>query len=135
MNRVSVGSIYVAAWAYSGENSRGKYEMLKVTNEKGKEDITIFVNNVPTGIAKGERFCLNKITDVIVKWRKGQVWNSNTKKREEGWVQEFDINADVSRVSSAFDGVSTDVLENELDGFDVGVAPWDELSPDEQLPM
>ena len=135
MNRISVGSVYVATWAYSGQNNRGPYEMLKVTNEKGKEPITIFVNNVPTGIAKGERFVINKVTDVICKWRKGMVWNSHTKQKEEGWEMEYDINADVTRVSSAFDGVSTDVLANELDGFDVGVAPWDELSVDEQLPM
>ena len=66
MNRVSVGSTYIANWAYSGENSRGKYEMLKVSSEKKNEDITIFVNNVPSGIAKGERFVLNKITGMNI---------------------------------------------------------------------
>ncbi|MBO7421914.1 MAG: hypothetical protein J6T99_00820 [Oscillospiraceae bacterium] len=126
MNRVSVGSTYIANWAYSGENSRGKYEMLKVSSEKKNEDITIFVNNVPSGIAKGERFVLNKITDVIVKWRKGQVWNPNTKTREEGWVQEFDINADVTRLSSDLADIDTGVLADEFANID-DLPPWEEL--------
>ena len=126
MNRVSVGSIYTASWAYSGENTRGKYEMLRITNEKGKEPITVFVNNCPTGIARGERFVINKVTDVIVKWRKDKVWNAEKKQREDGWVQEFDINADVTRVDAGISGIDVE-MPNE---FDVDMElPWDEQLP------
>lgn len=126
MNRISIGSVYKADWAYSGENTRGKYEMLKITNEKGKEAITVFVNNVPTGIAKGERFVINKITDVIVKWRKAMIWNPNTKTREEGWEQEFDINADVTRVDDGIKGLDVDCPD---DFGDIDDLPWSEQLP------
>ena len=130
MNRLTVGNVYRADWAFTGENNKGKYEMLKVVNEKGKEEIMIFVNNVPANIAKGDRFCLNEITDVIHKWRKGMVWNPQTRKREEGWVEEFDINAKVTRVDSDLTGASGDI-----DDFGFGAAPWDDLPADDQLPL
>ena len=127
MNRISVGSVYRADWAYSGENNKGKYEMLKVANEKGKEEIMIFVNNVPANIAKGDRFCLNKVTDVIRKWRKGMVWNPQTKQREEGWVEEFDVNADVTRIDDSLGDVGD--LPNEFGDVGQMELPWDEELP------
>ena len=126
MNRLSIGNIYLAEWSYSGENSRGKYEMLKVVNEKGRDEITIFVNNKPSGIARGDRFCLNKVTDVIRKKRKGSVWNYETKQKEEGWILDVEINADVTRVDNDLDGLDGS-LPDEFAGADD--LPWDEQLP------
>lgn len=132
MNRLSVGNIYVASFAFAGNSSRGPYELVRVTDERGKDEITIFVNNdcIPSGIAKGDKFVLSKITEAAHYWRKGQVYNKETKQREEGWVEHFDLNADIKRVSSDLDGI-----EGGLPDDFEGVAPWDELSPDDQLPL
>ena len=127
MNTITIGDTYRAKWAHSGENARGPYEMVKVVNDKDKEDITIFINNCPTGITTNDRFVINKITTVTRKWRKGNVWNSQKKEREEGWIQEVEINADVTRVDSEIEGF--DGLPDEFSG----TAPWE--IDDGELPL
>ena len=132
MNRMTVGNIYVASFALAGNSAKGPYELIRVTDERGKDEITVFVNDgcMPTGITKGDRFMLSKITEVSHYWRKGLVYNRETKQKEEGWVEHFDINADIKRVSNELDGI-----EAEFPDDFAGVAPWDELPEDEQLPM
>lgn len=132
MNRMTVGNIYVASFALAGNSSKGPYELIRVTDERGKDEITVFVNNecMPTGITKGDRFMLSKITEVSHYWRKGQVYNKETKQKTEGWVEHFDINADIKRISSDLEGIDVDLPDDFA-----GVAPWDEVPTDEQLPF
>ena len=52
------------------------------------------------------------------------------KQKEEGWVEHFDLNADIKRVSSDLDGI-----EGGLPDDFESVAPWDELPEDDQLPL
>ena len=134
LNTISVGSTYRAKWAHSGQNPRGAYEMVKVVNDKDKEDITIFTNNCPTGITTNDRFVINKITAVTRKWRKGNVWNAQKKEKEEGWIQEVEVNAEISRLDDELGGISGD-LPDEFGDFGSARAPWDDLPDDDQLPL
>ena len=132
MNRLSVGNIYTASFAFSGSSSKGPYEIIRVTDDRGKDDITIFVNPscIPTNIMKGDRFRLNKVTEVAHYWRKGQVWNKEKKQREEGWEERFDINADVKKLENDLPELNA----SEFGDDDLGGAlPWED--PDNELPL
>ena len=131
MNRMTVGNVYQASFALSGNSSKGPYEILKVTDERGKDEITLFVNpaSMPTNIAKGDRFRLNKITEISHYWKKGQVYNKEKKCKEEGWEERYEFNVEVKR------------LDNDLPEMDAtefgddfgGQLPWED--PDNELPL
>lgn len=100
---VKCGEVYTADFAKSGEKDGKVWEMLKVNDVgKGRRDITIWVNNAPSGVQKGSRFTIEKIEST--KWgaRKG---------KDDSWRDEVSINADVKSmedVMSAFSDLDDD---------------------------
>lgn len=134
MNRVTVGNVYEAARVFSGESQKGSYEMIIVQNERGKDEIVMYVNDKcrPTGITKGDKFMLNKVTEVSHGWRKAQVWNKETRQREEGWKEDFNINVDVKKIGSDL----ADADMSALDELDDGDLPWnDNWEENGELPL
>ena len=123
MNRITTGQVYVASRVFKGTAAERKYEIIGVVDERGKDEITIFVNDkfIPSGIEKGDRFRLNAITEVAHYWKKGLKWNPETKSKEEGWIENFNVNADVALLSSDLAGVDLS------DADDLGgVLPWED---------
>ena len=126
MNRITVGNVYVANHVFTGTSTFGPYEIITVVDERGKDPITIFATEkcIPTGISKGDKFRLNTVTEVAHYWTKGMIYNKQTRQKEEGWEEKFNINADVMRISNDLDGVDTSVLDglNDVDGE----LPWED---------
>lgn len=125
MNRMTAGNVYTAARTFTGTNQRGKYELVVTQDERGKDDITLFVaeNCIPSGITNGDKFRLNKIVEVSHGWKQGQKWNPEKKCKEDGWVEVWNINAEVKRIGSDLDDMGSE-LENLADE----PLPWEELS-------
>lgn len=123
-NRVSVGQIYTAERAMAGTSARGDWEMAAVRDGKKNTEIVIWIDNRPSNLTKGDRFRINKISEVSFGWKKD---NFNGK---ETWVPTVGVNAEVVRISGDFDGLPEDLP----DDFG-GVAPWEEVPEDDQLPL
>ena len=64
MNQLKIGNIYAAAAHKQGENKNGAWESLTVRDERSKNPITVFVENIPSGVSENGRFRLERITNV-----------------------------------------------------------------------
>ena len=119
MNRISKGQIYTVERTFSGQSSKGSYELVVVREGEKKKntEINIWVTNNPSGVAKGDRFRLNEITEVSYRWKKDKVWNPSKRCEEEGWQPSVDVNASIARIPSDLDGI--DIPGNpDFDGLD-----------------
>ena len=129
MNRVSTGQVYVADRVFKGQSAHGKYEIIGVNDNNGKNEMTMFVNDkcIPSGIEKGDKFRINAITEASRSWKKDMVYDRETKQKKEAWVEKFSINVDVVRIARDFDGVD---VPDPADEFG-GALPWEE----DELPL
>ena len=50
MIRIEKDGVYKAKRVRWGENDHGKWELVVVASDKGKQEITIFPENVPCGV-------------------------------------------------------------------------------------
>lgn len=118
MNRISKGQIYCVERTFSGTSSHGPYELVVVREgTKKNTEINIWVTNTPSGVAKGDRFRLNEITEVSYRWKKDKVWNPSKRCEEEGWQPSVDVNASIARIPNDLDGI--DIPGNaDFDGLD-----------------
>ena len=119
MNRISKGQIYNVERTFSGQSSRGPYELVVVREGEKKKntEINIWVTNTPSGVSKGDRFRIAEITEVSYRWKKDKVWNPSKRCEEEGWQPSVDVNASIARIPSDLDGI--DVPGNpDFDGLD-----------------
>lgn len=79
MNILEVGQSYTANRAKSGSSSRGDWEFVSVVNERGKEEVTIWVDNTPSGVTEGGKFKIVEVTKFGV---------TNRKDKDGNWRQE-----------------------------------------------
>lgn len=91
MNKLETGKVYTAARQRTGSSAAGEWEMLATQDDRGNNDIAVFVNNRPSGVAEGGKFRIDKITSVSY---------GNKKDASGNWRASISINADVSAVQS-----------------------------------
>ena len=118
MTAVKKGERYTATTFRNGTSERGDWEMIKVADANGKNELTIFPSNLPSGVTQNGDFVLKDITEVRVGFRKS--------KKDDKWYQETNITAEVEAIKSDID---FDVDEGEL--------PWNtgDLMDDIGLPL
>ena len=92
MNKLQSGEVYTAVKAKSGKSRMGNWELLLTMDANGKNDIAIFVRNIPSTVNEGDTFRINKILSVSNGFRKGE---------EDKWTQAIAIDAEVSVVDRA----------------------------------
>lgn len=119
----------------SGTSARGPWEMVHVTDEKGQNEVTIWFNNVPSGMtASGGDFVVKEILEVKNGKRKS--------KTTDKWFPsvDFEIIAEVCQPDTTFDDAvaAGDVtFEDVGGGFSVATAgtdPWAEVTTQERMP-
>lgn len=121
---IEAGKIYRASFATRGISPRGDWELVKVTDEKQRNDITIFPDNIPCGVTQGMEFEVVNIRAV----------KSGPKKRKDGsWREETSIKGTIKPAAA-----SSFVLDD--DTIDDGELPWTlgnpfGVSEDDKLPL
>lgn len=115
MNKVEAGNIYTAAKQRSGETQRGAWELIAVTNERGKEEVTIFTRNIPSGVVEGQQFLVKEIHSATFRFRKDQ---------NERWQPNISIEATVQPITSEF-GEDSSSPWDSINATD-GDLPWDD---------
>lgn len=109
MTKVTKGERYTATVFRSGQSERGAWEMIKVADNNGKNELTIFPSNIPSGVGEQGDFLLKDILEVRVGFRKS--------KKDDKWYQETNITAEVEAIKS--DIVFEDIGED-------GELPWED---------
>ena len=89
MNRIKRGNVYTAAASKSGSNNVGNWEAITVRDANGKNPITVFVDNTPSGVKENSKFRIEQITDV--NFGKRQISDDN-------WIAVTSIRAVISPV-------------------------------------
>lgn len=102
----------------SGESERGKWELINVSDEKGKMKATVFPVNIPTGGGSDMDFVVKRILEVKIGNRKGA---------DGQWRPQTSVSAEVEFIKS-------DIF---VDIDDDGELPWSEgdLMDDIGLPL
>lgn len=91
MNRIEAGKVYTAARQRTGSTERGSWELLAVTDERGNNEIAVFVANRPSKVAEGGKFRIEKINSVSY---------GNKKDQSGNWRASISIDAVVTPVQS-----------------------------------
>ena len=119
MTKLTKGERYTASTFKSGTSEKGDWEMVKVADSNGKNEITIFPASVPSGVTHNGDFILKDIVEVRVGFRKS--------KKDDKWYQETNITAELEAIKS-------DIF---IDEGDIGDLPWNEgdLMDDIGLPL
>ena len=107
MNRIETGNIFTAVRQRTGKSSGGDWELLLTQDERGHNDIALFVENRPSGVKEGGKFRVEKILSVSYGMKK----DSNGE-----WRPAISVNAEVTAVESYEDfKASADAAEEEED--------------------
>jgi hypothetical protein len=127
MVRIQKGLTYTAKMVRSGVSSRGDWELIKVSDERGRRDITIWPENKPSGVQDGGQFVVEEITEV----------SYGARKRNDKWVEDVGVSAIVRPTSTPKDFGYTidDVGENPFDSDPFAKGGVFELPEDGQLPF
>lgn len=126
MTSVRQGGNFTAKRCRSGVSSRGAWELITFSDNNGRNEITIWVMNTPSGVKEGQQFHIDDIIEVKFGMKK------NTNDR---WQPQCSIDAVVTAIESEFDaGMSGagDVNWQELGEAD---DPWANINPEDQLPL
>ena len=116
MNHIVVGEIYRCTKHRSGTSGSGAWELFTILDEKNRNEITVFANNLPN---KGYDGCQIKILSI------SEVKNGAKRGKDDKWYQTVSMNADVDVLESDLASAGGDPFE-DLDGDD-GELPWKEL--------
>lgn len=115
MNRIEAGKVFTAARTRTGTNSNGKnWELIVTQDERGNNDIAIFVANMPSNVKEGGNFRIDKILSVSY---------GNRKDNDGNWRANISVNAVVTAVES----------HGEFTSREKG--QWEEIKDDGQLPF
>ena len=91
MNRIETGKVYTAVRQRSGSSANGDWELLATQDERGNNDIAVFVVNTPSNVKEGGKFRIEKIVSVSY---------GNKKDASGNWRASVSVNAEVSAVMS-----------------------------------
>lgn len=122
------GQIYKAAAVKTGKSSRGPWMFTSVVDDRGKNEITLFIRNTDCNLRDGQRFKITDIAGITLGVRKG-------KGQYEGkWFPSYTADVVIEPIASEFDD-----LPDIKDGDDpwsalVGGDPF-EVPEEDQLPL
>jgi hypothetical protein len=117
MTSVKQGERYHAVAFKSGSSSNGDWELVRVSDERGKNDVTIFPANVPSGAYEDCDFVVKDIVEVKVGFKQN--------KKTQKWEQATTVVAVIEAIKS---DINLDIDDGEL--------PWDiPLDDDIGLPL
>ena len=108
MIKIEAGQNDYANRVRSGESGKGGWELISVSDKGGKQRVTVFVANRPSGVREGGMFRVEKITNMKFGFKKDSYGQ---------WKPDVSIEAEVSPIASEYDEVS---------GMQ---APWSEELP------
>lgn len=89
MNKLKSGEVYTAVRQKSGTTRVGNWELLVTRDANGKNEIAVFVRNVPSTVREGDSFRIDRIHSVSSGFRKDT---------EDRWYPAIAVDADVSVV-------------------------------------
>jgi hypothetical protein len=128
MNHIKVGEIYRCEKHRAGlsnATSGQKWELFTILDEKKRNEITVFANNLPN---KGSDGCSIKILSIT------EVKNGPKKSRKDDkWYQTVTINADVDVIESDINFDGDDPFA--ATPLDIGAEDFDDDIPWKDLPM
>ena len=102
MNKLEIGKVYTAARQRTGSSANGEWELLATQDERGNNDIAVFVANRPSNVAEGGKFRLDKILNVSY---------GNKKDASGNWRASVSVNAEVTAVES-YDQFRNDIPDD-----------------------
>lgn len=123
---VTEGNTYVATSTYKGDKGNGPFEIFRIKDDTGKNELSCFVatKSFPQNITQGDRVKINKIVQVEYGWKKKQLWSKDRGKYED-WVHEATLSVECVRLSSDLEDVPGDLPDFE-EQFTDGDLPWDD---------
>lgn len=79
MITIKEGGVYKASKIMSGSTEKGDWELISVTDESGKNSVSLFAKNIPSGVSEGQNFRVERICSVTSKNKqdKNGVWRTN----------------------------------------------------------
>lgn len=124
MNELAIGKCYTAQKHRSGISSRGEWELITSLDSNGRNEITIFVMNHPSGVNEGDTFGLETIRSIRVGYRKDKQGN---------WEKVVSVDADVRPVvqksADLLDPFDFDLMDDPFDSLDFEGLDLDEGFP------
>ena len=116
MNHIIVGEIYRTTKHRTGTSSSGPWELFTILDERSRNEVTVFANNLPN---KGYDGCQIKILEIT------EVKNGSKKGANDKWYQTVSINAKVDVLESDLNP-DADPFK-DLNDDEGGELPWNEL--------
>jgi len=116
MNHLICGNVYDVVKHRSGTSKNGAWELFTILDEKKRNEITVFANNLPN---KGHDGCKIKIVSIT------EVKNGVKKGSDEKWYQTVSINANVEVIESDLNPDGTSNPFEDGTDFADSIAPWD----------
>lgn len=128
MIRLKTGEVYMAERARSGSSANGPWELLVI--KEGRDEMTLWVTNVGTGIMDGGQF---RVTSIDLVTRKNAPYKDgklcrDRRERDVQWRTEVDCNVTVEPISLGYSGL--DITAAEFDDgsdlpFNMNDSPFD----------
>ena len=131
MVNIEEGGVYTASKVNSGISQRGNWELTRIFDEKtGKDSVTLFINNCPSGLTEGAKFKVKRISSFKFGPRKDSFTDRSTGESVEKWIKAASGCVDIELFSEP-------TFDEEIDD---GELPWSidnpfGVSPDDQLPL
>lgn len=91
MNKLEIGKVYTAARQRTGSSANGDWELLATQDERGNNDIAVFVANRPSNVPEGGKFRIERILNVSY---------GNKKDASGNWRASISVSAEVTAVES-----------------------------------
>ena len=98
MVRIAKGEVYKAERVRSGNGAKGDWELIVVKN--GKDEITLWSTNAPSGVTEGGEFRIESIDNLAKKrvpYKDGKICKDRAAKDVE-WRTDVDANVTVKAV-------------------------------------
>lgn len=122
MTELQEGKVYTALRVRSGANdAHGHWELIAVRDSKGKNEVTIYTRNIPSGVKEGQKFNLERIHRLKFGYKQD---------RDNRWQPQVTIDGTVKPIESEYDAYYGDepgVKQSEKN-------PWDDVKVDDDLP-
>lgn len=93
MITANINTIYKASKVYSGESSKGKYELIVLEGASRNDRLPIWVKNIPCNVEAGMEFVIAHIESVNLRHIKPN-------DKYDKWQDEYSINATVMPVNA-----------------------------------
>ena len=112
-NKLEAGKIYKATKVHSGTSARGPWMLTVVADDRGRNEITLFIKNTDCDLKDKGQFKIKELVSVTLGVRKGRG-------EDVKWYPSYTAEAVVEPIQSEF---------SDLEDVDPG-DPWKTFAPD-----